>query len=518
VADGTILNVGTGGDTIQTEQPGGTGVKYPVTKIYTGALDVNGGPVTAANPFDVRVGSTTDVAASGTISATDAVVAAPGGAGVLLTGTSTANSYIAVACPGGDSAWNLQLTGTFGGGTIYFEESLDSTTGADGNWIAVNGRQTGVITTVLSNGTAVAGIFRGNTSGAKYYRARIVGATTPSVAVAIRMSSGTGAVFLNASIPTAETLGATNALGALNAAATINAAGRSSVGFFLAAGTLIGTITPECSYDGGTTWVQATFDNPVNSLKTTTIVFGSANTATSLSIIGSAGASQYRVRVSAFTSGTANGTLRANDVRDPSALFTAPPAQAVPGVIAAMGASDGSLLQAVRLAAKGTQAAFGLGTQDLKDSGRVNIAWSVDDQALTAATETLITVTESRDGASTTTFTSKFITSGKRLRITSITVYAEMGGSTPVLARMKVRLRVNTAGATTNASPIQANLKLPHIPATAKNSVQLVFQFPDGFEILGDGTKTLGFSVICPEWVTTTVLPTISMTAFGFEY
>jgi len=62
MADGTPLNAGSGGDTIQTEQPGGAGVKYPVTKIYTGALDVNGGPVTQTNPLDVRT-SNPDVAA-----------------------------------------------------------------------------------------------------------------------------------------------------------------------------------------------------------------------------------------------------------------------------------------------------------------------------------------------------------------------------------------------------------------------------------------------------------------------
>lgn len=54
MADNTVLNPGSGGDTIVTEQPGGVGAKIPVSKIYTGALDVNGGPVTAANPFDVR--------------------------------------------------------------------------------------------------------------------------------------------------------------------------------------------------------------------------------------------------------------------------------------------------------------------------------------------------------------------------------------------------------------------------------------------------------------------------------
>ena len=60
MADGTLLNPGTGGDTVQTEQPGGVGVKYPVTKIYTGALGVNGGPVTANNPFDVRTNTRDD--------------------------------------------------------------------------------------------------------------------------------------------------------------------------------------------------------------------------------------------------------------------------------------------------------------------------------------------------------------------------------------------------------------------------------------------------------------------------
>lgn len=60
MADGTLLNNGTGGDTIQTEHPGGVGVKYPVTKIYTGALDVNGGPVTATNPLDVRINGRDD--------------------------------------------------------------------------------------------------------------------------------------------------------------------------------------------------------------------------------------------------------------------------------------------------------------------------------------------------------------------------------------------------------------------------------------------------------------------------
>lgn len=155
----------------------------------------------AKTGLDVTIASDPDTTGSGTITAVDVAVGAPAGTGALLSGASTLNSYVTVACPGGDSAWNLQLTGTFGGTTVYFEESLDSTTGVDGSWVAVNGRQTGVVNTVLANGVTTAGVFRGNTSGAKYFRARAVGGAAPNIAVVVRMSSGVGAIFLNAGLP-----------------------------------------------------------------------------------------------------------------------------------------------------------------------------------------------------------------------------------------------------------------------------------------------------------------------------
>ena len=154
-------------------------------------------------------GTDPDFIATGNITATDAVVGAPAGTGAFLSGASTANSYVfAGPLMGGDSAWNLQVTGSYGGGTLYFEGTLDSTTGVDGNWIALNGRQTGVVNTNLSNGTTVAGMYRGNTSGIKYFRVRLVGATSPSLAIILRIAGGVGAVFLNAGIPSgSDTIG-----------------------------------------------------------------------------------------------------------------------------------------------------------------------------------------------------------------------------------------------------------------------------------------------------------------------
>lgn len=151
-----------------------------------------------------------DSSTTGTITAADAVVAAPAGSGATVTGASTTGSLVALACPGGDSSWIMQVSGTLGGSTFYFEGSLDSTNGTDGSWINVNGRQTGIVNTVLAGNTTVASIFRGNTSGWTWIRMRAVGGSAISATVKIEISSGTGAIFLNASIPAG-----TNAIGSV---------------------------------------------------------------------------------------------------------------------------------------------------------------------------------------------------------------------------------------------------------------------------------------------------------------
>lgn len=113
----------------------------------------------------------------------------------------------------------------------------------------------------------------------------------------------------------------TGVLGALNASVPLLLAGTTSIGFQLAAGTLIGTIVPEVSFDGGITWNATFFDNPSTSNKVSSIVFSAANTATGSTIVGVGGAGFARVRVSAYTSGTANCTVRSSQMNDPSALY-----------------------------------------------------------------------------------------------------------------------------------------------------------------------------------------------------
>lgn len=156
-------------------------------------------------------------------------------------------------------------------------------------------------------------------------------ATDPALVVAISPNN-------SLSLSTQDVT-ATGALGALNAVVTVTHPGLGSVGFQLAAGTLIGTLVTEVSFDGGATWNATFFDNPTTDNKVASIVFGTSNTATAMTIVGVGGAGQTRVRVSAYTSGTANATVRASDINDPSLLAGGQAGAALPPAILQTGGS-----------------------------------------------------------------------------------------------------------------------------------------------------------------------------------
>ncbi len=200
MADNIAITAGAG-TTIATDEVGSAHYQY-VKPAF--GVDGTATIVSTTNPLPTV---DPDSNYSGTITVTDSVVAAPGGAGAFVSGASTSGSLVSALTPGGDSAWCVQVTGLTSG-TLYYEGSLDSTNGTDGNWININGRQTGVLNTVLAGSATSNGLYRGNTSGLKYFRVRSVGALTGTPAIVIRITSGAGAVFLNASIP-----GGTNAIG-----------------------------------------------------------------------------------------------------------------------------------------------------------------------------------------------------------------------------------------------------------------------------------------------------------------
>ncbi len=150
--------------------------------------------------------------------------------------------------------------------------------------------------------------------------------------------------------------------------------------------------------------------------------------------------------------------------------------------------------------------------------GRSYRYWTVDQFASTSASDALLTVTESVNGAATTTFTTTPVTSGKTMRITSISAALESspGGST-VLSRCYVGIRFNPSGAVTTSTPLMFRFGL-QVVAANKNISTFFTSFPDGMEFVGDGTKQIGITSIFPDWVTSTNLTKLTLSVCCYEY
>lgn len=213
-------------------------------------------------------------------------------------------------------------------------------------------------------GTASAATIRsaaliGNATGAADFAAGAVTAQTlrtasnthdglgNAITSAATTASGVTSRLLNVQTPDTST--ATTALGALAANVQISMAGLNSVGFQIDAGTLIGTIVAEASVNNGTSWVIVPFYDPANASVLTSITFSVANTLRILSIIPIGGASHVRVRVSAYTSGTANSLLRASLVTGAAGAVTAAAYGIATNTFVAIAANTATLLLAANV-------------------------------------------------------------------------------------------------------------------------------------------------------------------------
>jgi hypothetical protein len=95
-------------------------------------------------------------------------------------------------------------------------------------------------------------------------------------------------------------------LNALNANVSVDVV--AATGVAIIAGTLLGTIVPEISLDGGTTWVGTVFVSPAGVKSASLTGTFNADVAYDIELVG--GVSQARVRVSAYTSGTSTAWVR----------------------------------------------------------------------------------------------------------------------------------------------------------------------------------------------------------------
>jgi hypothetical protein len=166
---------------------------------------------------------------------------------------------------------------------------------------------------------------------------------------------------------------------------------------------------------------------------------------------------------------------------------------------------------------KGTQSGNGWSVQELKDAGRSCLAMTAEFTFAQTA-ETLLTMTLSVDGAATSTFSSRVITSGKKFRIQSVSATVESLGSGTAPQRAYLRLRRNTAGATIASSPLQAVWGFVNSTAVVKSGFSMDYEVPDSLEMNGDGTATFGFTLETPDWVTSTATGRIKITVIGYEY
>lgn len=150
------------------------------------------------------------------------------------------------------------------------------------------------------------------------------------------------------------------------------------------------------------------------------------------------------------------------------------------------------------------------------DTARTYIhLWANAAAAGTTGTETAITLTRSAaPGAATTTGSSFVVTSGKRMRIVSLT-FATRGNATATVQTTTFNLRVNTAGAVTTTSNIWISGRCA-TPATASAWDRFTVQYGDiGPEILGDGTLTFGVTAAA---TFTTNAPTWDVQIVAYEY
>lgn len=133
----------------------------------------------------------------------------------------------------------------------------------------------------------------------------------------------------------------------------------------------------------------------------------------------------------------------------------------------------------------------------------------------TTGTETAITLTRAGSpGAATTTGTSFVPTSGKRLKITSIT-FAARGNATATIQSTTFSLRVNTAGAATTGSNVvlQGRCATP-ATASAWDRLSLPLEYA-GIELVGDGTMAF---IVTANAVFTTNAPTWDVLITAIEY
>lgn len=134
------------------------------------------------------------------------------------------------------------------------------------------------------------------------------------------------------------------------------------------------------------------------------------------------------------------------------------------------------------ISAKGTQGAFALATQDLRDAGRAPVTYYMAAPVASTATDALLSLTGTKGAATVTaTTTPAVVTTGKTLRVQRLWLTAIASATTSATAI--IRLRYNTGGVVTATSPVLANLAVAQPGAVVGLANTEDATWPDGLEV-----------------------------------
>lgn len=165
----------------------------------TGTVQLSGVGTSVGNPLYVSQAYST-MPVSGTITTTDTVLPAPSMTGSFLSGTPTPNSYVIAPVLSGASTLNFQINGLTSG-NLYFEYSLDSTNGINGNWSTFTARCSNTGGTVYSTVANINGDWIANCAGFNWVRIRSSGTLSGTPTVLLGFTSGVNGLVITGSLP-----------------------------------------------------------------------------------------------------------------------------------------------------------------------------------------------------------------------------------------------------------------------------------------------------------------------------
>lgn len=282
----------------------------------------------------------------------------------------------------------------------------------------------------------------------------------------------------------------TNTLSATGQVSTANLNGVGSTKIAIS-NVWVGTIVFEASLDGATFFAV----NAVNVASGAIVVNTTAN---GIFKVDSAGYQVVRARCSVFTSGSITINVRTG---------LAPSVLTIENTINA--------LVTQQVITKGVQGANGVTTQDLKDAGRNQTNYFMAAQVLSTAAEVLQSLTGYKTAAAVAASTTPaVVTAAKTYRINRISItYIAVAIAGSIL----VSLRAQAGGVVTLTSPLVDSWLVGANAATAGVAETITIDIPDGIEFpagTGIGVGVVGQSMLGVAAATGYAKVSVS----GFEY